>query len=209
MRRNPFSNAADLFVSPLSATPTQRASSDRSYSVYVRFTTATNLPPVAPDVFFPLIDGRRIKLQRAWTVASQREIGVLFETDRLGLDLLLASAHSPAGLQGVASYAGTGFTIPLVAALHTPNYPIAKLYTSYPQSKCRCALRLQSTVEFPVLIQSIHNVAAGTQQIVDKELPAWAKADVTTPIAATTNASASITFRLQPLSTVPYRYDPW
>ena len=101
MLRNPLTNAADLFVSSVRDPATQRSTVANQFKALVRFQTTEALPDAAAsEPFFPVVDGRRIRIHQFWVSRSRHEIGVIFQLDRLGLDLLLAVAYSPNGLMG-------------------------------------------------------------------------------------------------------------
>jgi len=119
-----------------------------------RVTTSDELPEEIPLVFVPIAGDRHVKLMPASMDAARRSIGIAFEVDKLGADLLTTSMLSPDGLHGVAMFPASNRIVEFRACVREPNFILASV-ARHDRAGCGCTLSIRSEVEHELFLERL------------------------------------------------------
>jgi hypothetical protein len=158
--RGPNGNGLNISVS---SSELESSVFEGSNTVYVKF-SATTAFPENPQVFIPAWTSSHIHLLGISLGPDRRDLMLRFETDRLGLDLLLATLFSPKGVVGVCYSDSSGVAISLEAKADEPWFGWATVWTNSKNGSSRGIL-VRSEVEYDVILDIItYTGLTGEQQ---------------------------------------------
>ncbi len=205
LQRDSHTNALPISISSSRPPGLGTSMASGSYWILATLQAPNAVPQETPELLCPLLQSGRIRLERVSRDTSATAIHVVLSTDRLGVDLFLATLFSPHGLRGLAYFPSTALAVPFQARADEPWYPFATLWVDSTDAH---QILLRSEVEYPVFVDALTvGRFASTEQetvVVKKTLRPWQNVRLRLPDSSAPPSAAEVAIRARRVRTVPY-----